>query len=286
MANLDDQYRSKAQEIENKINIFCQLRQEDKSIALEVFHKNHLDHGQQKAWSDLLSLIGEYLFTLPQWKHRIDGKAFIDVFDECLKKYKPQGKFFLNFFINRYSLRMSGTKNDKDIDEEKSIFKKAESIDVNVKNDEKSTTKLSGIDRKSVNEYEASKVATDIEDIVAMYKEADNLLGNDYLPYLRYFFTFAALSEDLYINEDIKYLFVDVYDEQMKLRQKYLQEYKAEKENSNINIQEKAFLRAKYCAAIADKIGLKPDTIRRHKKLKATQKVLADIADKLHWLKK
>ncbi len=286
MANMDDLYRSKAQEIENKINIFCKLRQANKSIALEEFHKNHLDHGLQKDWSGLLSLIGEYLFTLPQWQHRIDSKVFIDVFDECLKIYEPQGKFFLNLFINRYSLRMRGTKNDKDIDKEKSLFKKAESIDVDVNNDEKSTKKLSGIDRKSVSEYEASKVATDIEDILVMYKEADKILGDDYLPYLRYFFTFAVLLEDLRIDEDIKYLFRDVYNEQMPLRQKYLQEYKIEKEKGDKNIQEKAFWKSKYGAAIADKIGLKPDTIRRNKKLKATQKVLADIADRLHWLKK
>ena len=53
-----------------------------------------------------------------------------------------------------------------------------------------------------------------------------------------------------------------------------------------INTQEKAFFKTKYSVAIAEKIGLKPDTIRRSKKLKTTHKVLTDIGQNLHLVKK
>ena len=80
---------------------------------------------------------------------------------------------------------------------------------------------------------------------------------------------------DFYIFTGVEWMVQKLYIEQQALTDHYLAEYRKAKSESSKNIQQKAFLKAKYTEAIVKKYGLKPDTIR--KKFKSIQNVLTEI---------
>ena len=286
MENLDAQYKRRAQEIENDIIKLCNLRQMATSISKEEFQEQYSvdikqrEHIEHKYNLDVRTKIYEFLMNHPKWKNRLDSIKFMDVFDECIKKYQPQGSYFLSLFINQYSLRMQdvkkGTYVEKYIDEKDSVFNHAESINIDTNNDEEATNKISPLDKKSQQDYYNDTIAKDNGIIFELYKTTINKLNKKDIPYLRCYFTVTALSNGL-LFEDLggDYLDQDLYIEQQGLTSNYLKEYEQKKAASGKNIQKRAFLKDKYTSAIVKKYGLQPDTIR--KKFKIIQKLLTEI---------
>lgn len=301
MSKVDEQYTIFAQEIEQDVLALCKERQSDSSISKNEFHKKYKDHIEKKLGLDIRAKIYEYISKHPTWKNRLDSLKFMDVLDECLRQYQPQGKFFLSMFLNRYQLRMQDTPigdinavstekyqsrmQNSYIDEKDSVFNNADSIDVVTRNDEESTNAISPLDKKSFKDSTEDDIAKDSNGICILYQEALIRLNANDAKYLRYFFTLNALASNLEKSEtNFEYLDKEIFLEQSNLTQEYLREYQHAKSASAKNIQENAFLKAKYTAAIAEKLDIKPDTMR--KKFKQIQNILTDIGSKLHLTQK
>ncbi|MBE6105331.1 hypothetical protein [Anaerovibrio lipolyticus] len=292
MEKQDDHFVEFAKEIEADIIKLCNLRQMDTSITKEAFQEQYLvnieqrEHIENKYNLDIRTKIYEYMMKHSYWKRRLDGIAFMDVFDECIRKYKPQGKFFLSLFINQYSLRTQDQKSylaenkkmtsEDYIDSRDSVFKNAEQLEINTDDDGDDTYKVSQVDKKDFKEYKENDAVKNNDIMLTLYKIAYNKISEKDLSYLRCFFMINGLCEDLPADElDDEYLDKKLYIEQQALTDHYLAEYRNAKSESSKNIQQKAFLKAKYTEAIVKKYGLKPDTIR--KKFKSIQNVLTEI---------
>ena len=301
MPKTDEQYTIFAQDIENNILKLCQSRQSDTSVDKNEFHQKYKAHVKQKCELDIRARIYDYMSNHPSWRNRLDGLKFMNVLDECLRQYQPQGKFFLNFFLNRYQLRMQDTLHgdsnaasrnsyqttmpDSYIDQKDSLFPNAESIDINTNNDEESTNKISSLDKQSVQDYKEAEIDKETDTVWLLYQKASSILSAKDLNCLRYFFTLTALSSDQPQSKaDCEYLDKDIFLKQLERTPQYLQDYEQEKAASGKNIQKNAFLKAKYMTAIAEASDMKQDTLR--KKFKMLQNALTEIGTQLHMAKK
>lgn len=285
MPKTDEQYIVFAQELEKDILKLCEKRQSDASVNKRDFHQKYNNHLEKKYWLDIRAKIYEFMSKHPSWKNRLDGLKFMDVLDECLRQYQPQGKFFLNFFLNRYQLRMQDTPKASYIDEKDSVFNNADSIDIATNSDENSNNKISSLDKKSVQEYKTNEIANDMDAGWILYQKALTILSAGDLKYLKYFFTLNALSSDQPKEKaDCEYLVKEIFLEQLELTPKYLQEYQQAKASSPKKIQENSFVNAKYMTAIAAASGIKQDTLR--KKFNLMQKIVTEIGTQLHMAEK
>ena len=290
MENLDVQYKQRAQEIENDIIKLCNLRQMATSVSKEEFQEQYSvdikqrEHIEHKYNLDVRTKIYEFLMNHPKWKNRLDGIKVMDVFDECLRKYTPQGSFFLSLFMSQYSLRMrdvkKGTDADNYIDDKDSFFgpdKNTVRFDIEINNNEKASKEVSTVDKYVANEYSRTQNAIAASEYIeASYAKAYAKMGKKDLPYLRYYFTVNALSidfpVDLLTND---YLDRDFFTEQLEQKKIIIQEYERERIATGKNLQKIAFLKKKYTAAIAKKYNLKSDTIR--KKFNEIHNILTEI---------
>lgn len=282
MSKLDEQFEYKAQEIEKDIIKLCNLRQIDKSISKEAFQKQYSvdikqrEHIEHKYNLDVRTKIYEFLMNHPKWKNRLDGIKVMDVFDECLKKYKPQGSYFLSLFMSQYSLRMQDTRNDSYIDEKDSVFNYADSINIDTNGDEKVSKRKSSIDEQSKQNFFNDMLS----DYSYLYETVNKELSQDLRPYLKYFVTVNALltgySDD---SIDDSYIDREFFFAQSTLTDKYMQEYEQETALGK-NKQIKAFLKGRYFAAVADIFDLSPDYTR--KIFKKIQNEITRIGMQLH----
>ena len=281
MSKVDDQYTTIAKEIEALVLPLCKYRQENLSVPFEEFHKSHLSRSQLKLRLDIMSRIEEYLFvnTKSTLKHKVDGIEFIKVFDECLRQYKSQGKFFLNLFIILYSLRTSNLKDEYSVDDNNTIFKKATSYDEPAYDKDKNPEKkVSIVEKQLFNDFQKNKQTASVFDL---YEEVTKFLPSSDLPYFQLFMSMIVLVEEFDINEStIEQIDYDFYQQQKEMTPQYLEEYEIAKSASKQMLQEKAFLKGKYRAAMAEKLGLKQDTMR--KKMKYIQIIITRIGAQLH----
>ena len=221
----------------------------------------------------------------PTWKRRLDGISFMDVFDECIRKYKPQGKYFLSLFFNQYSLRIQDKKRylaenknmtaEDYIDSRDSVFENAESINIDTNDDEKRSKRKSPLDEQSKRNFFNDMLL----DYGYLYQKLSGKLSSGIVPYLKYYITVKALLAR-YPAENVSddYMDKEFFLAQASMTDKYMQEYERERALGN-NKQEEAFLRGKYTAAVADIFGLSTDYMR--KILKKTQDEITQIGIKL-----
>lgn len=227
---------------------------------------------------------------------RIDTEQFMLVFDACLKAYQQQGKTFLNLFMYSYSQRTQDAKefyknNPKYkifVDEKKCIFKhgRVESSDEATYDKDDNPNKItSHQDKQAKADYQEKEQTSGIS---VIYEYAARKLDKDDFAYFRYYITSQLLL--LYVVSDKKissvfqanwgddiailfsekvtdeklfpYIDLNFFYEQKEMTHVYLEEFQKEKEASGKKMQEKAYVKAKYQAAIARRLGMKSDRMR------------------------
>ena len=311
MENQDIKHKELAEKIESLILSVCKCRQENSEVPQGNFHRKCLNRELSKKRMDSIGYIYEYLQKHSYWKYSIDNEQFMTVFDECLKKYQPQGKSFLNFFIKRYSLRMQSAKgyvkSHKDyVDEKDGIYNdsQVESYnDATYDKDDNPNKSMSHLDKKVEKNYQEKEQSSGISTI---YECAVRMLGKDDLAYFRYYITAQLLliyaANDRQISsvdqanwgDDIAILFsekitdeklfpfidLDFFYEQRDLTPGYLEELQQAKDETGKKLQVKAYLKEKYNEKIASRLGM--ESTRMRTKEKKRLDFISEMREYLH----